>query len=134
MECQYCNKILATIGSLARHQQTAKYCLDLQNKLTFKMSPTKGWKDAAPKRGKEREELKQKCGPKCFLLPEKNKFPICSHTCTPDCRGIISAKIRARQYKYENVATLAQKLQDKLCVSRKKVKLTEPLMMNCNCR
>ena len=32
MECQYCNQILKTSGALKKHQNTAKYCLVLQNK------------------------------------------------------------------------------------------------------
>jgi predicted RNase H-like nuclease (RuvC/YqgF family) len=38
MECEYCGKVLATKGSLTRHQKTIKYCLELQSKksLTFK--------------------------------------------------------------------------------------------------
>ena len=80
------------------------------------MVKTSGWREASPKRGKEREELKKKCGNSCFLLPSQNKFPICRpDSCIPDCRGILSAKIRARQYKYENIANIAQKLQNKLC-------------------
>ena len=80
------------------------------------MTGTRGWREASPKRGKEREELKKKCGEKCFLLPQQNKFPICRpDSCVPDCRGILSAKIRARQYNYENIAIMAQQLQNKLC-------------------
>jgi hypothetical protein len=79
-------------------------------------SRTRGWREASPKRGEERETLKKKCGDKCFLLPEKNKFPICRpDSCVPDCRGILSAKIRAKQYKYENVANIAESLKNKLC-------------------
>jgi hypothetical protein len=32
MECQYCNQILKTLGALKKHQNTAKYCLNKQNK------------------------------------------------------------------------------------------------------
>ena len=32
MECQYCNQILKTTGALKKHQNTAKYCLVMQNK------------------------------------------------------------------------------------------------------
>lgn len=80
-------------------------------------SPTRGWHDDSPKHGEERITLKKKCGNRCFLLPEQNKFPICRpDSCEPDCRGILSAKIRARQYKYVTVAKAAQELQTKLCI------------------
>jgi hypothetical protein len=79
-------------------------------------SKTRGWREASPKRGAEREALKKKCGDTCFLLPSQNKFPICRpDSCVPDCRGILSAKIRARQYKYEHVANIAQQLENKFC-------------------
>ena len=92
-------------------------------------SRTRGWREASPKGGEQREALKKKCGDTCFLLPEKNKFPICRpDSCVPDCRGILSAKIRARQYGYEDVVVKAQKLQDTLCEPVRKLK------MNCNCR
>ena len=32
MECEYCNQILKTSGALKKHQNTAKYCLIMQNK------------------------------------------------------------------------------------------------------
>lgn len=32
MNCEYCGKSFATKGSLARHQKTIKYCIDLQSK------------------------------------------------------------------------------------------------------
>ena len=57
---------------------------------------TRGWKVASPARGRERSAMKKKCGSKCFLSPVKNGYPICArNTCKPDCRGIISAKVRA---------------------------------------
>lgn len=57
----------------------------------------KGWGDIGPKRGKEREALKKKCGDGCFLRPQDNAFPICpKDTCAVDCRGLAAAKNRAR--------------------------------------
>ena len=35
LKCNYCNKIFTSKSSLNNHQKTAKYCLDLQNKLNF---------------------------------------------------------------------------------------------------
>ena len=63
---------------------------------------TKGWKADSPKKGTARHEMVQKC-PNCFLLPNEEKFPVCKSDCKVDCRGITSAKIRAKQYGYTNV-------------------------------
>lgn len=78
---------------------------------------TKGWKEAAPKRGKERNELKQKCGNECFLKPESQGFPICAALksgkgCKVDCRGIIAAKVRAGMWDYKDVHDVAMKLSE----------------------
>ena len=79
---------------------------------------TRGWSGRKPTRGKERHQLMQECGKECFLLPEQEKFPICQSprmtgkvsNCTKDCGGIQSALIRARQYKYDDVAEKAKEL------------------------
>lgn len=78
---------------------------------------TRGWKAAAPARGRERSVMKKKCGSKCFLSPAKNGYPICArNTCKPDCRGIISAKVRAGQYKEKSVMALARQMERKFCL------------------
>lgn len=62
----------------------------------------KGWHELAPRKGKERDELKAKCGDACFLRPEDNGFPICAalsrtkSPCAVDCRGLAAAKSRSR--------------------------------------
>ena len=84
---------------------------------------TRGWAIAAPQKGKERRELYQRCGQSCFL-GENQSFPICAalretdtkgrftrNPCRPDCRGITSAKSRARQYKYDRIAKRASRLE-----------------------
>jgi len=78
---------------------------------------TRGWKVASPARGRERSAMKKKCGSKCFLSPVKNGYPICArNTCKPDCRGIISAKVRAGQYKEKSVMSLARRMERKFCM------------------
>ena len=58
-------------------------------------SLTREWKQAAPKIGKEREQLASNCGGKCFLMPKERKFPICARCkknmceCKLNCKGII---------------------------------------------
>jgi hypothetical protein len=97
-------------------------------------SPTRGWRAIAPQKHTERHELYDKCGDKCFLDPEKEGYPICPSLrasrgkCGVDCRGIEAAKVRARQYKREDIAEEAQKLQDKYrCQERFKPKSSRTL-------
>ena len=81
---------------------------------------TRGWGAEAPRRGTQRHFLKEQCGDQCFLMPETEGFPICPKcygdkcTCAVDCRGLLAAKIRARQYKYDDVARAAEELESKL--------------------
>ena len=87
---------------------------------TGKGKHTRGWGEVAPKRGQQRHLLKEKCGDKCFLMPEQEAFPICPKCsnqgcqCQIDCRGLTSAKIRAAQYKYHDVANAAKILEKKV--------------------
>ena len=54
-----------------------------------------------------------------FLDPENEEFPVCpalrvsNGRCGLDCRGLESAKARARQYKKDDIADKAQELQYK---------------------
>jgi hypothetical protein len=72
-------------------------------------SRTRGWIGDAPKKGRERHQLKAQCGDKCFLVPESEGFPICPRcvdekcSCEVDCRGLTAARIRAKQYKYQEL-------------------------------
>ncbi len=79
---------------------------------------TKGWKNDAPSRGSDRVALKAKCGSKCFLKPSTNGFPVCKSlkkdgNCKIDCRGIIAAKIRSKEWSYVHVREIADKLGKK---------------------
>ena len=75
-----------------------------------KGSRTRGWAKEAPRRVKERASMLKKCGSKCFLMPKEKKFPVCSKNCKLSCKGLLSAKIRASQYKYGNVIRRSTKL------------------------
>lgn len=83
--------------------------------------PTRGWALDAPKKGRERHLLKEKCGDKCFLLPDTEGFPICPKcvedqcTCAVDCRGLMAAKIRAHQYKYTDLYDSIDQLLETKC-------------------
>ena len=79
---------------------------------------SRGWAARSPTRGRERHQLKKECGNECFLLPDQEKFPVCQSPrmtkgvsdCRIDCGAAQSALIRARQYKYDDVAEKAKAL------------------------
>lgn len=82
----------------------------LPSKFSSKQSNSaKGWEKDGPKRGQQRRDLMEKCGNRCFLIPEQQSFPICSACrtdeclCELDCRGLAAANIRARQWQYTNL-------------------------------
>ena len=84
---------------------------------------TRGWSARSPQRGVARHELMSQCGVGCFLDPAHEKFPICPKcqlgnekcNCAIDCGAINSAKIRAKQWGYESIAELADKLLKEKC-------------------
>lgn len=99
---------------------------NMSNKKT-KKSPVKGWSKKAPKTKKERIKLLEKCGEKCFLKPSMLKFPICDKktqkkSCKLSCKGLLSAKIRAKQWGYEDVYKKADNLIKKHKCQEKKWK------------
>jgi hypothetical protein len=81
------------------------------------------WTVKKPARVGERRKLLQTCGDSCMLLPEKLKFPVCNKNpppCTYNKRGINAAYVRARQWKYNDVADSVQRLRKKLNLDKKK--------------
>jgi hypothetical protein len=59
--------------------------------------PWAGWSNEKPSR-KERTIMKENCGKKCFLGPQKS-FPICKKgTCDVSDKGTWAAYIRAREW------------------------------------
>lgn len=88
----------------------------LLNKSRGKGKSTRGWGGVSPQRGKERIELQKNCGDRCFLMPKTRSFPVCpkqtktDKNCSIDCRGVLSAKIRAKQWKYDEVARVAEEV------------------------
>lgn len=92
-------------------------------------SDTRGWAALSPKKGKERNELMKQCGSRCFLSPKDKAFPICPKClkgkdgkkkceCATDCRAVVAAKVRAKEWKYDHIAEAADKLDKKLKCSR----------------
>jgi hypothetical protein len=83
-------------------------------------SPTRGWAAVAPQRGRERHDLKSRCGAKAFLDPEHEKFPVMSasrynNKCEVSCQGVQAAYNRANQYKHFDIARKAEQLGHSHC-------------------
>lgn len=80
-------------------------------------SPSQGWRSAESRIrtvGK-RQVLFRKCGPDCFLIPSKLKFPVCTGGrggCKVDCRGLLSAVRRGTQHDYPRVVRSARRLAE----------------------
>ena len=76
---------------------------------TRKNVPWKGWKKQEPN-AHQRTVMLKKCGKKCFLGPNKS-FPICiKNTCKRSKKGIYAAYVRAREWKYNKIASRAKRL------------------------
>ena len=79
-----------TMKSLKRKQKS------VVNK-TRKNVPWRGWSQQKPSY-KERSEMLQNCGKKCFLGPKKS-FPICKkNTCDVSDKGLWAAYVRAKEW------------------------------------
>jgi hypothetical protein len=109
-----------TLAALPPSRKTKKASLErsIERKKEGQGSSTRGWAAAAPQKGRERSELKAKCGDQCFLKPDNKGFPICpaprlGQGCKVDCRGIIAAKVRAGEWNYKHVEEAAAKLAKK---------------------
>ena len=70
--------------------------------------PVQSWRKQAPKTIRERGNLRNRCGGKCFLQPKTLAFPICAkNSCKVSCDGLRAAYSRARQFRRSKVARLA---------------------------
>jgi hypothetical protein len=77
-------------------------------------SRTRGWAAAAPRPGKDRRLMHEKCGDKCFLRSESKAFPICAkNSCEIDCRAVTAAKVRAAQFGYQDVLQAVHQIESK---------------------
>lgn len=83
----------------------------------FKINESRQQKNVE-KRKSTRVEQEMICGKHCFLLPNaspKPKFPICDLDCKENCIKIHAAYVRAKEWKYENVASRAAQLLKNHC-------------------
>jgi len=96
-------------------------------------SATRGWKKMNPKNISTRREMMSKCGRKCFLMPDELKFPICSKSgsCKLNCRGVVSAKVRAGQWKYKSVMKKADVLIKKFKCTKASRKMSKKSSKSC---
>ena len=65
------------------------------------------------RRRSSRRELLERCGEKAFLKPDELKFPIINpfaKDCTPDCKMLYAAYVRAKEWHYNDIATKAAAL------------------------
>lgn len=95
-------------------------------------SPTRGWKEVAPHKGRERHKISRRCPSKCFLLPKQEKFPICKASrtrsgrvsCKIDPHGVSAAYNRARQLraKYPRLSAKALRIAKRMNLSWAKSK------------
>jgi len=81
-----------------------------------KSSNLKGWKKSSPRSINPRRKLYSRCKSKCFLQPAKLKYPICSSKtklCKADCRALLAALVRSKQYKHKKISVKAKSLAKK---------------------
>lgn len=117
----YLSEVLETMPN-SRYYKTNQLKQVMRYEGEGRGSPTRGWGATAPQRGSERHELLQKCGPKSFLEPTDEKFPVMKSLrttngrCEYSCEGISAAKNRACQYNHLNIADKAQELGERQCM------------------
>jgi hypothetical protein len=95
-------KGLAPTGT--RNELLRRLCQAQQSKI--------GWSVRAPKTIRARRKMLDKCGTRCFLNPEKLKFPVCADDgrCRLSRAGVIAAKKRAAQWGYTKQLAQATRL------------------------
>ena len=69
---------------------------------------------SGPSQAERKMEAKQ-CPKSCFLLPTEMKFPVCDTSCKQSCAGLHAAYVRAREWKYDDVAARAAREMEKSC-------------------
>lgn len=79
---------------------------------------TEAWKDRKPKSKGDRRDLLQRCGDKCFLIPDELKYPICSSKgdCSYDCDGLRAG--RNLTYLINNRKTVGEEAKDRAIHAR----------------
>ena len=87
---------------------------------------SRGWSLLSPKKGIQRHKMLQECGPKCFLNPNEEGFPICPYDlendkpiCELSCAGLMAAKRRSAQWGYKNIYDSSTKLYNSKCKGNK---------------
>lgn len=111
------NKVMENLPSTRHYKQEKLNAL----KLNDRKSPTRGWGASSPQKGKERHELMNRCGPKAFLDPKNEGYPVMdalrntNGKCEYRCEGIQSAYNRSKQYHQPTITAKAQHLGEQMC-------------------
>ena len=80
----------------------------------------RGWEKVKPHSMGDRRKLMYVCGRKCFGDPKNLKYPVCpvhvnkKSECGPDCKGLLAAYIRSRQWKRRSISKKVKKSADRL--------------------
>ena len=79
------------VAQLSQRKQVAQVS-QRKEPTTIKQN-TEAWMTRKPKTTRDREDLNDVCGTKCFLQPAALKYPVCSkdNTCKIDCDGVRAA-------------------------------------------
>lgn len=115
-------KLEKTLETLPKSRKTKRKELkrEIKKKEEGKGSSTRGWSAVSPQKGKERNELMNKCGEGCFLDPKNKGYPICpalrtDQGCKIDCRALTAAINRSAEWDASSIRKLAEKIRKKKC-------------------
>lgn len=105
----------------ANEKEDKEHLKNLTINKSFKVDKSNdSWKEKKPHSKKERKDLMEKCGEECFLIPSRNKFPICNkitdeHSeCSYNCKGLKAASSRAGEWGYKRVLKTSKRLTKEL--------------------
>lgn len=80
----------------------------------------RGWEKVKPHSVSDRRKIMYVCGPNCFGDPKNLKYPVCpvhinkKSECGPDCKGLLAAYIRSRQWKRRSISKKVKKSAERL--------------------
>jgi hypothetical protein len=119
------------LGSIKKSMGTAppavreRFARELEKAKEGRHSATRFWGSVFPENGLPRHELLDECGPKCFISPGNEAYPICTDLdveasnpaaqCWPMKQGIQAAFNRSHQYKHSGIADVAEDLRSHEC-------------------
>jgi hypothetical protein len=121
----------------ANEKEDKEHLKNLEINKSFKVDKSNvSWKDKKPHTKKERKDVMEKCGKDCFLIPSRNKFPICNKItdknseCSYNCKGLKAASSRAGEWGYKTVLKTSKRLTKELDCYKGKSKKNETVKKN----